>query len=378
MKKSMFINSFILATLIFSPIFLVSQDHIELDGDTRIIGKLDIRKTSGDGSVFIGFEAGASDHGNTNSTFVGNAAGAQNTLGFGNSFYGYSAGALNTEGGRNSFFGESTGGNNTSGNNNSFFGQFAGNGNTEGTQNVYVGANAGAGSTTANFNTIVGSFAGPLSTGTDNTFLGQASGNINTSGSRNVLLGRNAGDSNTVGNENTIIGMNADVSMNNFTNATALGFATIVDASNKVRIGNGNVTVIEGEIAFSPTSDRRLKEDIKKVDLGMAFINDLRPVQYHRINNDKDDVEMGVIAQELLEVLADHGISHSGMVNKSEAKGGYLSVRYNDLLAPMIKAIQELSVENEALKKEVQRIDQLEAAINNMKSMMDGATSSEE
>ena len=48
------------------------------------------------------------------------------------------------------------------------------------------------------------------------------------------------------------------------------------------------------------------------------------------------------------------------MVNQSNYGEKYLSVRYNDLLGPMIKAIQELSHENDILKEKVKKIELLE------------------
>ena len=56
---------------------------------------------------------------------------------------------------------------------------------------------------------------------------------------------------------------------------------------------------------------------------------------------------MGLLAQEVEEVLATHGLSNSGMVHQA-SEDAYRSVRYNDLLAPMIKAIQELDDASEA------------------------------
>ena len=68
------------------------------------------------------------------------------------------------------------------------------------------------------------------------------------------------------------------VSSGALTNATAIGANAVVNASYKVRIGDAFVTVIEGQIAFSPTSDRRLMEEINPVSLGKDFVNDLKPV----------------------------------------------------------------------------------------------------
>ena len=42
----------------------------------------------------------------------------------------------------------------------------------------------------------------------------------------------------------------------------------IVDASNKIRLGNASVTVIEGQVAFTFTSDINGKENFRPVDGG--------------------------------------------------------------------------------------------------------------
>ena len=64
---------------------------------------------------------------------------------------------------------------------------------------------------------------------------------------------------------------------------------------------------------------------------------------------------MGLLAQEVEEVLAAHGLSNSGMVHQA-SEDAYRSVRYNDLFAPMIRAIQELDSQHAAdvTKKEEQ------------------------
>ena len=50
---------------------------------------------------------------------------------------------------------------------------------------------------------------------------------------------------NNTGDRNTAIGNHANVIAGNLTNATAIGAGAIVDASNKIRSGNGFVTLVE-------------------------------------------------------------------------------------------------------------------------------------
>lgn len=64
---------------------------------------------------------------------------------------------------------------------------------------------------------------------------------------------------------NTAVGDLADVSTSNLSNATAIGANAMVNASNKVRIGDGNVTVIEGQVDFT-FSDSTRKENFHRAD----------------------------------------------------------------------------------------------------------------
>jgi hypothetical protein len=128
--------------------------------------------------------------------------------------------------------------------------------------------------------------------------------------------------------------------------------ASNVNVSNSVVAGN---QVIASGVVLS--SDARLKEAVSSVGVGLGLINDLNPVRYHRINNPESDIEMGLMAQEVEATLAKHGLGNSGMVVQPEEKG-YLYLRYNDLLAPMIKAIQELDDASEAKDEQIASLQQ--------------------
>jgi hypothetical protein len=142
------------------------------------------------------------------------------------------------------------------------------------------------------------------------------------------------------------------VTSDNLENATAIGSGAEVDASNKVRIGSTSVTVIQGQVGFTSSSDARLKDSITPVSGGLALVNDLNPVSYHRTNNPEPDIEGGLLAQEVEAALKKHGLGDSGMVHQP-SEDSYMSLRYNDLLAPMIKAIQELDDASEAKDAEI-------------------------
>ena len=245
---------------------------------------------------------------------------------------------------------------NTTGTNNTALGDSALRQNTTGIDNTSSGRLSLPHNKTGSNNTAHGSRALRYNVeGDDNTASGAGALLLNTDGVANTAHGYQALRGNTTGSYNTAVGWGADVTSNNLFNATALGAAAAVNASNKVRIGNAAVSVIEGQVAFTSSSDIRLKEQIKPITDGLDFINDLNPVSYHRIGNVNDDMEMGLLAQDVAATLENHGFGDSGMVHQS-TQDAYMSLRYNDLLAPMIRAIQELDIQNSMLKQELDRL----------------------
>jgi len=89
---------------------------------------------------------------------------------------------------------------------------------------------------------------------------------VNTTGSFNTATGLLALRANPTGNLNTAVGYRADANADNLTNATAIGASAVVNASNKVRLGDTNVTVIEGQVGFTASSDATRKENFQPVD----------------------------------------------------------------------------------------------------------------
>ena len=300
-------------------------------------------------------------------TAVGHRA-LEANVGFGNTALGARSLHRNSTGDYNIAVGLNSLSYNETGRENVAIGSAALQANTTGEQNVAVGTSSQTSSETGIRNSSVGHTSLLRNqTGTGNSAIGWGALQSSTAGDYNTALGYLAMLSSQTGSGNTAVGMEAfrylKSGTNNtavgyeagahdpdmvITNATAIGFSTKVNASNKVRIGNADVTVIEGQVPFTSSSDKRLKEDIQTVDTGLVLINDLTPVSYKRINNEAGTVEMGLLAQDVAATLAKYGLSDSGMVHQAN-EDSYMSLRYNDLLAPMIKAIQELSEQSKTL-----------------------------
>ena len=219
--------------------------------------------------------------------------------------------------------------------------------NTEGDDNVAIGYRAMDGNTMGRFNTAIGVRALYL----------------NTTGEGNTAVGHSALETtDTTGKYNTAIGFLADVTVGGLENATAIGYSAEVDASNTIQLGNSSVTGVYTNGTYysngnSVTSDERLKTNIAGIAAGLPLINDLNPVAYRRINNEGLGIELGLLAQDVASTLERHGLADSGMVIQPDEKG-YLYLRYNDLLAPMIKAIQELDDASEAKDEQIASLQQ--------------------
>lgn len=231
-------------------------------------------------------------------------------------------------------------------------------------QSTTIGINKGASVRTTAVGTYAVDIQSPVNTATFNTGIGFKAMNAYSSSTstHNTALGSNSLSSLTSGSQNTMIGAGevgfpGPVSSGN--NNILIGYDPALPsatASNQVRVGRSNVTYAGIAVAWNCSSDRRWKENIEPLSLGMNFVKELRPVTYHRKNNPNPDLEMGLIAQEVEQTLNELGIKDLGLLHKDD--NGYLSLRYNDLTAVLVKAIQEQQAEIEVLEKESAAIGQ--------------------
>lgn len=93
------------------------------------------------------------------------------------------------------------------------------------------------------------------------------------------------------------------------------------------------------------TSDARQKTNIQNSDLGLDFINKLRPVFYNWKSGPDSVIHYGLIAQETEKVVNESRNRNDNtvtpIVDRDEKTGRY-GLRYTELISPIIKAIQEL------------------------------------
>ncbi len=267
--------------------------------------------------------------------------------------------------------------------------------------NAYGSANTADGDAALFYNTTgfgnTASGYGALyvnTTGWYNTATGYAALFYNNTGNANTALGFDAGENMTTGSYNTFIGYNANCgSFGTLTNSTALGNGAIVRKNNTVRIGNYSVTSIGGYVSWSNISDGRVKKNIKSNVPGLAFINKLNPITYnldlsaedkimHRpVMKDKEGniiqssaeeltarkekekfVYTGFVAQDVEKAAKEIGYDFSG-VDIPKNDDDVYGLRYAEFVVPLVKAVQELSKENDELKS---RLDKLEALLTKL------------
>jgi len=226
-------------------------------------------------------------------------------------------------------------------------------------------------------NTAIGSHALYFdANGYENVAVGATTLYYNTSGRWNTGVGSGAMEYNTTGSSNTGIGAFAGVSSinTNLSNATAVGFGATVNASNKVRIGNSAVTVIEGQVPFTTPSDGRFKFHVQEDVKGLDFILKLRPVTY-QFDVQRFDERLaggvvgtqaayreatairrsGFIAQEVEQAATSSGYSFSGIIKPNTSQDHY-SLSYESFVVPLVKAVQEQQAQIESLKKQIEEL----------------------
>jgi len=293
---------------------------------------------------------------------------------------------------------------------------------TIGDRNVGIGSGAGLFNVEGSDGTFVGNAAGYYSQANHNTAVGSSAllgGATTTTGTGNTAIGLSALSSFINGNYNSALGYSAYIS-GDYSNSTALGANSAVTGSNQVQLGDSNA-VPYSYAALSVRSDQRDKAEIRDTQLGLDFVLALRPVDYKwDLREDykptkpnisapmlpseptqeqideynsaletyntsmsawRESVKMsnltrdgskvrtryhhGLIAQEVKSVMDNQGIDFGGYQDHS-VKGGddVVSIGYSELIAPLIKSIQEL---NAMIATQSETIESLRQEINSIK-----------
>lgn len=158
-------------------------------------------------------------------------------------------------------------------------------------------------------------------------------------------------------------------------NRLAFNAAVIPDTDDMFNLGNSSnrwnaVWAVDGTIN---TSDRRAKTNIEPIAYGLNEVLAMNPVQFQWKERPERGEKLGLIAQELLELVPEVVKTHefeatdeNGSLEKKllERYGVY----YTDLIPILIKAMQE---QQKQIDTQKQRIQELTAAKEQLSGLMD-------
>jgi|688.fasta_scaffold183306_2 hypothetical protein len=281
---------------------------------------------------------------------------------------------------------------------------------TSGAQNVAIGYRSLKALTGGIYNTSVGAESLMANSSQGNTAIGYGTLPVCTSG-QNTAIGGSALASVSTGEKNTAVGVQALSSMNGsnntaigwnsgqfataYTETTCLGANSNVTGNYQLQLGSSSTTPY-ANAQLQVRSDERDKADIKDTELGLDFICRLRPVDYkwdmredyrpekpeqppigsteEEVAQHKEAMEQwlesirvtnithdgskkrnryhhGLIAQEVKDVIEETGVDFGGFQDHS-VNGGedVFSIGYSELIAPLIKSVQELKSRVEELE----------------------------
>lgn len=145
----------------------------------------------------------------------------------------------------------------------------------------------------------------------------------------------------------------------------------IVDPSYPVHVYGGAYCT---GTTWTNASDARLKRDIQPMnDYGLKEVMELRPVMYYYKSDRTNHKEVGFLAQEVQKIIPEVVSGFEGDIEKGETLG----LSYSNLVPVLTKAIQEqqaqieaLKMQNAALVKKTETIDNLKAEVENLKKII--------
>ena len=121
------------------------------------------------------------------------------------------------------------------------------------------------------------------------------------------------------------------------------------------------ITVIEGKVGFTISSDRRLKANIENTKYGLETILKLAPVDYTLKSNGL--AQIGFIAQDIKPLIPEAVNGKEGILEKGETLG----ITYSSLIPVLTKAIKE---QNVILEKNKEEINTLKSEIEALKKLV--------
>jgi hypothetical protein len=324
-----------------------------------------LSNTEGNNNLASGRYALYSNTTGSANTALGLQALFTNSTASNNTAVGFQALLVNTTGAENTAVGALALDANVGGSANVSFGYASLTTNTSGNYNTAVGNNALSGNTTASNGVAVGlSALESTTTGINNTACGRGAGRYITTGAYNTMLGSNAGADSpslrlSTGSGNICLGFACDVAAPGDSYSIVVGYdLTAKGGSTGYYGGSGGVYNEANTSTWSTVSDRRIKKNIEDNNVGLDAIKQIQVKNFEYRTEDeivdfdnpsvavvkKEGIQVGVIAQEIEEILPD-------MIKTQST--GVKSVNPDNLTWYLVNAVKELSAKVEELESQI-------------------------
>jgi hypothetical protein len=120
---------------------------------------------------------------------------------------------------------------------------------------------------------------------------------------------------------------------------------------------SGSGSTVTLDVRTTSPSDVRLKEEVADADLGLSFVNQLRPVSYKLKADPRHQKGYGFIADEVEDLIgAESSLVYEEPDWKVGDEVGFKTIHYPSYIAVLTKAIQELSAKVDEQQKLIESL----------------------
>jgi hypothetical protein len=205
---------------------------------------------------------------------------------------------------------------------------------------------------------------------TENIAIGRGAGQSNTTGVRNTFIGDGAGNYCTTADNNTIIGRftgnNGGLDIRTLDNYIVLSdgdgnpriYVTSAGALHVPTMavgGTANLHWSSGAGQFFVTSSsKRFKHSIVEYDKGLAEVLQMQPKYFVYNEEPSQKQRAGFIAEDFHDIGMTEYVEYWKDENNEDTPS---EIGYSNMVAVLVKAIQELSAKNDALTARITALE---------------------
>ena len=244
---------------------------------------------------------------------------------------------------------------NTSGASNTAGGCLALQNNLTGNDNVGIGDSAMISNQTGSMNAAlgVGALGGDVD-GSNNTGVGFNTLSNNADGSNNIAIGSSAGASLTSGDKNIYVGNKGKSTESNTIRVGQAQTRTFIAGVSGTPVSGSTVLVnSKGQLGILASS-ARYKRDVQAMGERSDGLLDLRPVTFRYKSDSSDELQYGLVAEEVARVYPE-------LVVRTES-GAVQSVKYEELIPMLLNQIQRQQKQLDAQAARLARLEEAASA----------------